>query len=161
MKVCCLFLMYILLGHSNIMLKNVKNMPLLYGNTRHINLEHIYPKSFLNKTHHKEIHNIFASNGKMNSLRSNYKFGIGNYIVDHKKRIFVPRIEDRGIIARSLLFMNDIYSYTLKKVITEEELLYEWNKLYEPTEKEIIHNIYGHQVQGYDNPYITKYDELR
>tara|TARA_Y100000389_G_scaffold50722_1_gene46427 strand:- start:11652 stop:12188 length:537 start_codon:yes stop_codon:yes gene_type:complete len=144
-------------------IKNVRKMPILYGPSKkyNINIEHIYPRSFLNKSNFNEIHNMFGCHAIKNSLRSNYKFGIGDYVIDHKDRIYVPRIEDRGVIARTILFMKFKYNYTINRVITEEKLLYNWNKLYEPSIQEINHNNFGYEIQGYDNPFITHYEELK
>ena len=140
-------------------LKNIERMPILYAKTTKINIEHIYPKSYLYKEHYHEIHNIYAASSKYNSLRSNYKFDIGNgnETINHKKKIFIPRKEDRGIIARSILFMKIHYNYSINNVALNEDLLYNWNKKYKPCKKEIFHNIYGNKIQGYYNPLITNY----
>jgi endonuclease I len=145
-------------------------MPILYIPTKEqkfninhsINLEHIYPKCYLKNENKLEFHNIFASNIYINKLRSNYKFASSkNYKlfnkINHKNKIFIPSIRDRGIIARSLLFMINKYNYTSSNVIIDKKLLYKWNRKYKPSLQEKIHNFIGLQIQDYDNPFITNY----
>ena len=60
--------------------------PLIYNiNHNHINnsiytLEHIFPKSYMNKKTYNDMHNIFKCNKEINNYRSNYKFSDFNYI---------------------------------------------------------------------------------
>lgn len=142
-------------------LYNFKKFPILYTNSKdYLNIEHIYPKSFLHKNHTKELHNIYASCPKYNQLRSNYKFDDfvdKSLCADHKNKLFIPRNKDKGIIARSILFMMYKYNYSMYNVIKSETLLLNWFIKYKPTKKEVIHNIYAKNKQGYDNPLITNY----
>jgi hypothetical protein len=145
--------------HSNI-------VPILYSNmfyTHLKTLEHIYPKSYINNIkHNSDIHNIFTTSYDMNALRSNYKYAefnnnkkniiniCGNLICNEEK-LFCPIDNDKGIIARVLLYMNDMYGYNDFGNYT---LYKEWNNKFKPDIKELYHNEFGYLYQGVRNKYI-------
>lgn len=145
-------------------LKNTLLFPQLYNNNDKSSLEHIYPKSLLLKTHVNDIHNIYCASKKINNLRSNYifsdvakinwiKINKDNFICHHYK-LFNPCDKDKGIISRALLYMTFKHNY---KLYINKNILYKWCINYQPDIKEQLHNIYGLQILGHDNPFITKY----
>lgn len=139
-------------------------LPILYSNIiLNTTLEHIIPVSYMrNHIHARDIHNIYSTTNKMNQLRCNYEFdylsrsciNCENNMICKKNKIIYPREEDRGIIARSILYMRDEYNYTNYGNIKLYEI---WNKKYKPTEKEILHNEIGYLIQGKYNKYISNY----
>ncbi len=114
------------------------------------NVEHIVPQSF-DKSVNSDLHMLFLSHNVINSLRNNYRFvdfikyddayftyiknnqiiisnnnnckNMDYYVAfNHKKRIFVPPNQSKGIIARSLLYYENTYKKygILNKVISED-----------------------------------------
>lgn len=164
--------------HSiKIILEKNPNMPMVYGNNKlkdnSISIEHIFPKSFLYKEHHNDIHNLFLADRYINNKRSNFKFTDDNSLLNDKKnwiklsnnyinpikRLFVPYNESKGIIARSILYMSFEYGYQYSKIINET-ILIEWCLKYRPTEHEKFHNEFAFKQQNKLNKFITKYDDL-
>lgn len=149
---------------TKMILRKCPLLPILYTNVFFNNtLEHIIPISYMkNHIHARDFHNIYVTTDKINQLRCNYVYDVlpkscykyEDNIICKKNRIFYPRKKDRGIIARSLLYMRDEYNYTNFGNITLYE---EWNKLYKPTRKEMIHNEIGYLIQGKQNKYISDY----
>tara|TARA_Y100000389_G_scaffold174963_1_gene185323 strand:- start:1553 stop:2032 length:480 start_codon:yes stop_codon:yes gene_type:complete len=139
-------------------------LPILYSNVvLNTTLEHIIPVSYMrNHIHARDIHNIYSTTDKMNQLRCNYEFDYlprscmkyENNMICKKNKIIYPREEDRGIIARSILYMCDEYNYTNYGNI---KLYKFWNKKYKPSEKEVLHNEIGYLIQGKYNKYISNY----
>lgn len=145
-------------------LKNNIVFPKLYNINDKSSLEHIYPKSLLLKKDVNDIHNIYCASKKINNIRSNYifsdetkinwiKINNDNFICHHNK-LFNPNNNDKGIISRALLYMTFKHKY---KLYINKNTLYKWCINYQPDIKEQLHNIYGLQILGYDNPFITKF----
>ena len=149
---------------TKMILRKSPLLPLLYTNMLiNTTLEHVIPVSYMkNHVHARDFHNIYATSDKINQLRCNYEYGVlpkscykyEDNIICKKNKIFYPRKQDRGIIARSILYMKDKYNYTNFGDITLYE---EWNRQYRPTKKEIIHNEIGYLIQGNLNKYISNY----
>lgn len=151
--------------NSRLLLKNNILLPILYNDKcNHLSNEHIYPKCFLHTIHTNDFHNIFRASKSINNIRSNYMYSDiknitweyinnGNYI-SHKHKLFKPRDEDKGIIARAILYMKYKYNYNL---LMNNNILYNWCLKYEPTIKEQLHNLNGIKIQGNDNPLISKF----
>lgn len=149
---------------TKMVLRKSPLLPILYSNIiLNTTLEHIIPVSYMrNHIHARDIHNIYSTTNKMNQLRCNYEFdylsrsciNYENNMICKKNKIIYPREEDRGIIARSILYMRDEYNYTNYGNIKLYEV---WNKKYKPTEKEILHNEIGYLIQGKYNKYISNY----
>lgn len=146
-------------------LRKCQLLPILYTNLYCNNntLEHIYPVSYMNHcTHRRDIHNIFTTSNHINQLRGNYEYNIinnkkdiiiiENNIICKKTRLFYPREQDRGIIARAMLYMRDTYNYTDFGNYT---LYNEWNIKYKPNKKELLHNEFGYIIQGNRNKFIV------
>lgn len=149
---------------TKMVLRKSPLLPLLYTNMLiNTTLEHIIPVSYMrHHIHARDFHNIYATTDKINQLRCNYEYGVlpkscfkyEDNIICKKNKIFYPRKQDRGIIARSILYMRDKYNYTNFGDMTLYE---EWNIQYRPTQKEIIHNEIGYLIQGNLNKYISNY----
>jgi len=145
-------------------IKNDNLFPILYSKKGPMSLEHIYPKHLLNTSHYNDYHNIFKASKKLNNARSNYIFSDNldikwekltddNYI-SNKYKLFMPREKDRGIIARSILYMSYKYNY---KIIMDEKTIINWCLKYKPNIDEYLHNLYITNHCGYENPLISKY----
>jgi endonuclease I len=79
--------------------------------------------------------------------------GYNNYI-SHEYKLFKPRDDDKGIIARAILYMIYKYNY---KILMDKVILYNWCLNNEPSIKEEFHNLNGYKLQGNNNPFISKY----
>tara|TARA_B110001450_G_scaffold6682_1_gene6882 strand:- start:1636 stop:2316 length:681 start_codon:yes stop_codon:yes gene_type:complete len=165
---------------SPIIKKNIlhnHNMPLLYSNNYYNNIysiEHIYPISYLITNESKiDMHNLVKTTKDLNNARSNYKytdfeeinFNINNKnwikldnnnYVNHKKKMFIPNNESKGIIARSILYINDKYNLEINKVINYS-ILINWYIYYPPDKYEIYHNNYVKNIQNTNNKFISNY----
>jgi endonuclease I len=159
-------------------------MPSLYinkdfnykNNKKNYSLEHVVPRSLIHKSHHNDMHNIFKTLKHYNTLRSNYKFtdtnskdydkkdgnwkktADGTYY-NFKKRMFIPLDNDKGIIARTILYMLYNYKYNTKKLIGNIDLI-KWTSDYPPTEEEKYHNSIIKIHQYTDNIFISKYNKI-
>jgi len=157
------------------------NIPTLYinkdiYNKKFYSLEHVVPRSLINKKHHNDMHNIFKTLKHYNTLRSNYKFTdtyskdfdikdknwqktLDGTYYNFKKRMFIPLDEDKGIIARTILYMIYNYKYKTKKIIGDIDLI-KWTSDHPPTDKEKYHNSIIKIHQYTDNIFISKYNKL-
>ena len=148
-------------------------------------LEHIYPISHMSYDAKIDMHNLFKTTKYLNNARSNYKFAdykefilypnntwftINNDImnnknwiclennnyVNHKKKLFIPSNESKGIIARAILYTTFKYKFKLERVINLDTLI-SWYLKYPPTDKEKYHNNYVKKIQYTDNKFISSY----
>ena len=153
---------------TKLFLKKSALIPILYTTilNQHVkSLEHIYPKSLCNKPHNKDIHNIYPTSYNLNFIRSNYNYSIlnisdsdviniNNNLISKKRQLFYPRKEDRGIVARAILYMNYNYNYNKFENL---EMYLEWNNKYKPTFNEYIHNEFAYKIQGNRNIFIDQH----
>ena len=58
--------------------------------------------------------------------------------------MFYPREQDRGIVARAILYMNYNYNYNKFENL---EMYLEWNNKYKPTFNEYIHNEFAYKIK--------------
>jgi hypothetical protein len=168
--------MPILYSKINIDSDNLKNV--VYS------LEHIYPISFMTNEAKTDMHNLFKTTKYLNNARSNYKFVDHNeYIlypnntwftftndvnsknwiklendnyVNHKKKLFIPTNESKGIISRSILYITFKYKYKLERIINIDTLI-SWYLNYPPSNAEKYHNNYVKKIQYTDNKFISSY----
>jgi len=133
--------------------------------------EHIYPQSFLNEYQAYDMHNIVRTLNTLNVNRSNYKFHdfinetdkhwnkleYDNY-VNHKKKLFVPNSNSRGLISRAILYMCKEYGFKINKIIDKPTLI-KWYYTYCPTREEIYHNAVVKYYQNRNNIFISKYNK--
>lgn len=138
-------------------------------------IEHIFPRSFMQKRDHNDMHNTIRTISALNVNRSNYRFtdvthldydrknwiqlDFGNY-VNHKLQLFIPNEESRGFIARAILYMCKEYGYNSSNVIYKD-VLFQWFCMYPPDESEKYHNELVKQLQNKNNMYVSNYRKLR
>lgn len=157
-----------------------KNMPSVYlqkiPNTYEIpkknifSVEHIFPRSHLDKKDWNDMHNLIRTTNDLNVNRSNYKYtdimtrddnwiklDYDNY-VNHKERLFIPNTMSRGIISRAILYMTNEYKYNPEKII-DKDILLSWFYQYPPNKYEQYHNDVIHKLQNKSNIFITKYNK--
>jgi len=136
-------------------------------------MEHIFPKCYMNKISHNDMHNIFKCNEYINNLRSNYKYidfdnindcnnfskiANSNNYIDIKNKLFIPEEESRGIIARTIMYMSYEYKLRYSKVINTS-LLIDWCLNYPPIIEEINHNNMVFKKQYKRNKFIDLYNK--
>lgn len=137
-------------------------------------IEHILPRSYLDKSHYNDMHNIVKTINELNVMRGNYKYideKVCNFtdksqwriaqqdnIVNHKERLFIPNKCSRGFISRALLYMSYEYNYKLSNII-DIDILKKWYFKYPPNKKEMYHNTIVGNIQKKDNIFISKYDK--
>lgn len=148
-------------------------------------LEHIYPISHMTDSAKIDMHNLFKTTKYLNNARSNYKFtdyeellfypnntwitikndvtnnknwiALENYnYVNHKKKLFIPSNESKGIISRAILYTTFKYNFEIEKVINFDTLIL-WYLKYPPTNEERYHNNYVKKNQYTDNKFISSY----
>lgn len=131
-------------------------------------VEHIFPRSLLNKKDHNDMHNTIRTMNTLNVNRSNYKFvddvtedkhwvklDYDNY-VNHKLKMFIPNCMTRGFISRAILYMSREYDYNPRKVI-EKDVLIKWFYTYPPDVCEKYHNNVIQDLQHTNNIFISQY----
>ena len=132
-------------------------------------IEHIFPRSHLDKKDHNDMHNIVRTINELNTQRSNYRYHeeicpndenwiklkFDNY-VNHKNKLFVPNSASRGFISRSILYMSKEYDYNPSDVI-DVDVLINWYYTYPPTKEERFHNEFIKKFQNRNNDFISKY----
>lgn len=113
-----------------------------------------------------DLHNIYPSLIKLNSERMSFPFGeikgekrqFGescDFEVDRKRRIVEPRNAVRGDIARAMLYMS--YQYDLPLFEKTKKRLIAWHKQDAPSKEEKRRAKIIEQIQGRENPFITRY----
>jgi len=157
-----------------IFISNTSPIIYTYLNSNKFNFEHVYPKSFMNKQHYNDMHNIFKCDIYINNVRSNYKYidktdrefklynhtfkqlYTSNNYVNSKLNLFVPDDASKGLIARAIMYMSYKYNYDYKKIIDYDNLI-EWCFKYPPTKQEYIHNNLISHIQKNRNIFIDMY----
>lgn len=143
-----------------------------------VNAEHIVPQStFKSKTPMvSDLHHLLPAAAKLNNLRSNYNFTEVDYseckqfcrgmkcstqvpsdpdiyscITKNKK--WIPIKQDRGRVARAVLYFYTMYDeYPMS--VGELSLFKKWNNDYLPNDYEKMRNERINVSQGNRNPYI-------
>lgn len=111
-----------------------------------------------------DVHNLWAEDGLTNLLRSNKThqmltesdYSFGKCDIKLTKSGFLARPESRGIIARTLKYMD--WAYPGRGVISEKNRpLYDaWDKMYKASKLECLHNKAAMEIQGNSNPFSDK-----
>ncbi|MBO8415258.1 MAG: endonuclease [Proteobacteria bacterium] len=111
-----------------------------------------------------DLHNLFPSVGEVNGDRSNFQFtdwngtptqyGKCEMVIDFKQKQAQPPRRSRGVIARAYLYMADKYGIRLSN--TQKRIYEAWNRQYQPDDNECLRNQLIEDVQGNDNPFVTK-----
>ncbi|WP_432807032.1 endonuclease [Providencia huaxiensis] len=110
------------------------------------------------------LHNLAPSIGEVNGDRSNFSFGqlsantpypygMCRSRVDFKERVFEPRDEAKGQVARVYFYMHDRYNLSMSR--QQQQLLMAWDSQYPPTPWEIIRDNRIAKVMGHHNPFVT------
>lgn len=120
------------------------------------------------RTAHNDLHNLFPAVGYINGKRSNLNWGMVNgeprtfgrcdFEIDTAIRRAEPPEHARGVIARTMLYMADIYAFSLSQ--QDRQLYAAWNNQYPPDNWEITRNERIRAIQGLGNPYIERYGRL-
>ncbi len=150
------------------------------------NREHSFPKSWFGDVSpmKNDVHHIFPTDGKVNSLRGNYPYGnvgtatttsqngskVGSAKSDlgYSGTVFEPIDEFKGDFARAHFYMATRYENVIKgwssdvldgtdSTVFEEwalNLLYTWHKNDPVSQKEIDRNNKAYTYQGNRNPFV-------
>ena len=152
---------------------------------RKFNLEHIVPQSYYGKdpTVKKDMHNLIIYPKDLNSHRSNYKYVSdtkiydesiilndsgdkvkfkkplkkNNSIKNNKKKIFHPRDEFKGQIARACMYFIRVYNWdeTVFKYVIDPYTILLWHHQYPVTEFEKSKNEIILKYQKNENKYVS------
>ena len=109
-----------------------------------------------------DLHNLVPAIGEVNGDRSNYRFSQWNgkpyqygqcqMLVDFKGRKAQPSPTSRGAIARTYLYMNQAYHFTLSK--QQLNLFKAWNNSYPVDQSECQRDSVIAATQGNHNPFV-------
>lgn len=111
-----------------------------------------------------ELYNLWPANGLINQLRENYHYAelpftdysYGcRFIIDRVNHQVEPSDEAKGTVARASLYI--FHKNHLKLTKERETLFLRWDMLYPPSQWEIEWAKKVAEIEGYDNPYISKY----
>ena len=138
-----------------------------------INCEHTWPQSkftnaFPNEMQKSDLHHLFPSDSKANSIRGNDNFTdvsqdtgklasncqdskYGKSVTGHDTG-FEPPLTHKGNVARALFYFSVRYKITIPK--NEIDTLRRWNDLDPVDQEEMDQNEMIQQVQGNRNPFI-------
>jgi len=111
------------------------------------------------------LFNLSPVIGEVNADRSNYNMGmvtdsnLGMYgycqsKVDFKQRVFEPRDEAKGSVARTYFYMYDRYS-NLKMSVQQQNLFIAWNKQFPVTDWELERERRISKLMGHRNDFVT------
>lgn len=104
------------------------------------------------------IYSLYKLNNNMVTIRINDNNNLDTKSYNYKNsalKIFIPIESSRGEIARTILYMSNLYGKNNMDKIIDEKLLHEWNKNYPPTEREKRKNLQIFKLQGNKNPFIN------
>ncbi len=104
------------------------------------------------------VYSLYKLNNNMVSIQINDNNNLDSKTYNYKNcalKIFIPIESSRGEIARSILYMSNLYGKNNMDKIIDEKLLHQWNKKYPPTEREKRKNIQIFKLQGNKNPFIN------
>lgn len=111
-----------------------------------------------------DLYNIAPSIGEVNGDRSNFNYGqLASSVlspygqsqsrVDFKNRIFEPRNEVKGQVARVMFYMYDRYNLTMSK--QQQQLLMAWDRQFPVNRWEKLQNERIGRITGHYNPFVT------
>lgn len=110
-----------------------------------------------------DLHNLAPVIGEVNADRSNYRMGLAPQAgamygrcaskTDFRQRIFEPRREARGMVARIHFYMHD--RYNLKMSQQQQKLFMQWHTAYPVSAWERERNRRIQSLTGIDNPYVS------
>lgn len=110
-----------------------------------------------------DLHNLTPVVGEVNSDRSNYQYseipgeerqyGACDAETDFKGRVFEPRPEARGMVARVSFYMADRYNLRLSS--KQQRLFMAWDAMYPVSEWERERDRRIADRMGHHNPFVT------
>lgn len=110
-----------------------------------------------------DTHNLDISVGEVNADRSAYRFGVlpnapaqhGQCAsrVDFKKRVFEPRDEAKGLVARVNFYMHSHYNLRMSE--QQQKLFMAWDKQFPVTAWERERDRRNAKIMGHNNPFVT------
>lgn len=111
-----------------------------------------------------DLHNLYPSVGEVNNERKNFSFsdsvrkaspfGQCKMLIDRKRQRVTPPERSRGVIARAYLYMSMMYG--IKLDAEQINLFNRWNRDYRPDQNECRRNLMIKEIQGNENPFISK-----
>lgn len=148
-----------------------------------INAEHVVCQSTFDEKRPMltDLHHLISSPTKLNNIRSNNKFGEFDYSKCNKwcnknncslprppddekdlysclssgtPKLWLPRVRDRGEIARAVFYFYTIYTDYTISTIGDVDTFKKWNREYPPSAFEIARNNAINRSQGNRNPFI-------
>jgi endonuclease I len=156
------------------------------GPVSNATLEHVVPCSVLARGRlgsaaARDLHNVFPTSGQLNSARSSLRFdevapravaalvepealgllpvGHGNY-VDRRRRVFCPRPDSRGVVARAVLHMCRAWGCAAESVVCGgERTLWRWHAEHPPRAAERLHNYVVLRCQNTTNPFVSNHTD--
>ncbi len=140
-------------------------------NHSELNCEHTWPQSkfssrFPNEMQKSDIHHLYPTNSRANSVRGNYEFGevfnedsalcdaseVGGEERNGGGHYFEPPSEHKGNVARSLFYFSVRYQTQISE--RQEEVLRKWHEEDPVDMEEMERNDQIHYIQGNRNPFI-------
>lgn len=135
-----------------------------------LNVEHTWPQSRFSSKYKADIqkcdlHHLFPTDSKLNSIRGNFKFGevdgqkealkcaqskFGT--VQGRGQFFEPPTPHKGNVARALFYFSVRYQIAIDP--QEEAFLRKWSKLDPVDAEEKTRNTEIQKIQGNRNPFI-------
>lgn len=110
-----------------------------------------------------DMHNLAVVVGEVNADRSNYSMGMvageqqlyGQCLskADFRRRIFEPRDEAKGLVARVHFYMHDRYDLSMSRA--QQQLFMAWNRQHPPSDWELERNRRIKAITGYGNEFVT------
>ena len=116
-----------------------------------------------------DLYNLWPEIGELNGLRSNYSFAelqksdfdFGGCKVKLADRKFMPTDAAKGIVARTYMYMNQVYPGRGIISGTNQKLYEAWSKTYPPSEWECERARRIEKVQGNTNQVLSEVCKLK
>ncbi|TDP55399.1 endonuclease I [Bacteriovorax stolpii] len=143
-------------------------------NSNQINCEHTWPQSkftgsFPKDMQKSDLHHLFPTDSKANSVRGNYDFAdisqdngalagdceaskSGSSNDGGSDDLFEPPTEHKGNVARAIFYFS--VRYKIKVPAAEERVLRKWNEIDPVDDAEMERNNQIQEAQGNRNPFI-------
>lgn len=110
-----------------------------------------------------DLHNLTYSVGELNADRSNYRFGVlpaarkqhgqCESKVDFKRRVFEPRDDAKGLVARSAFYFFDYYDLRMSE--QQQKLMISWDSTYPVSAWELERDRRIAKEMGHHNDFVT------
>lgn len=111
-----------------------------------------------------DLYNLFPVEGEVNGLRSNFeymelrnnKYDFGRCSIKLDDKMFEPRNNEKGIVARATLYMDWAYEGIYKLSDSRRKLFEAWDRQYPITEYECKIAKLKKEYQHNENPFYKK-----